>query len=161
MKIIYRKEDMQPLVDFLNKGFEVMPEGDYRNNLKKIADNFKVAYDSAADNVEKHAYLYALYINNVAALASYLFEYHLMSEEMGKEYYALPSRKDADDAIAPYKEAMQKENDEIKERQDKIREQSRGLEVFKAIALGYSPEEAKEKVQSYEEQMNQAMVGQH
>lgn len=160
MSQTYIEEDMQPLVDFMNKGSEVMPEGDYRNNLKKIVDNFKVAYQETADNVEKRAYLYALYVNNVAALASYLFEYHLLTEEMGKAYYALPSRKEADEAIAPYKEDMQKEDNEIKARNDKLRAKSRDLEVFKAIALGYSPEEAKEKVQSYEDKMAQAMGGQ-
>lgn len=160
MSKTYTKEDMQPLVDFLNKGFEIMPEGQYRDNVKKIVDNFEVAYKEAGEEAEKHAYLYALYANNVSALASYLFEYHLLTEKMGKEYYTLPSRKDADEAIAPYKEEMGNLDQEIKERQDKVRKKNRELEIFKAVGLGFSPEEAKERVVNYEAQMAQAMGGQ-
>lgn len=156
----YRKEDMQLAIDFMAKYMDLLPNEDQRETFKKIVDNFKVAYDATADNPEKHAYLYALYVNNAAVMGSTLVEYHALDDKALDDYYALPSRADADEALEPYRDAMEAENAEIRERQDKAREKARGLEVFKTIALGASPEEAKERVDNYEKQMAQAMGGQ-
>lgn len=160
MDKLYTKEDMKPVVDFMAKYMDLLPNDNQRETIKKIVDNFKVAYDSTADNPEKRAYLYALYVNNAAVMASTLFEYQALTAEAQKEFYALPSRVDADEALKPYRDAMEAENAEIRERQDKAREKAHGLEVFKTIALGASPEEAKERVENYEKQMAQAMGGQ-
>lgn len=156
----FEKEQMQPAIDFMAKYMDLLPTSNQLETIKKIVDNFKVAYDATADNPEKHAYLYALYVNNAAVMGSTLVEYHALDDKALEEYYALPSRADADEALKPYRDAMEAENAEIRERQDKAREKAHGLEVFKTIALGASPEEAKERVDNYEKQMAQAMGGQ-
>lgn len=155
----YTKEDMKPVVDFMAKYMDLLPNEKQRETIKKIVDNFNVAYDATADNAEKRAYLYALYVNNAAVMGSTLVEYHALDDNAFKEYYALPSRSQADEVLKPYRDAMEKENEEIRELHDKMREKSHGLEVFKAIALGDSPEQAKEKVENYEKQMAAAMQG--
>lgn len=160
MDKLYTKEDMKPLVDFMAKYMDLLPSENQRETIKKIVDNFNVALKSAADNIEKHTYLYALYVNNAAVMGSTLIEYHALDDKAIKEYYALPSRADADEALKPFRDAMEKENEEIRERQDKAREKAHGLEVFKTVALGASVEEAKKKVEDYEKQMTQAMTGQ-
>ena len=156
-QVVYKKEDMQPVVDYMAKNISLIPEEAYQENLKKIVDNFKVALDAAADNDEKQAYLYALYVNNAAAMVSHLLSYGLLTPEMLKEYYTLPSRSAAEEALAPYREANEKENNEIADRQKAFMDHNRGLEVFKAIALGSAPEEAKQNVENYENQMKAAM----
>lgn len=160
MNKLYTKEDMQPVVDFMAKYMDLLPEQGQRETIKKIVDNFKVALDAAADNAEKHAYLYALYVNNAAVMASTLFEYHALTPDAQKAFESLPSRADADKAIAPFRDADQAEVNAINERQKARTEHMQGLEVFKGIALGDSPEDAKSKVEAYKQKMAEAMGNQ-
>lgn len=160
MDKLYTKEDMQPMIDFMSKYLDLLPQEGHRTTLKKVVDNFNVALKAAADNVEKHAYLYALYVNNASAMASTLFEYHALTKEAQEEYYKLPSRADADAVLAPYRDKSQAESNDINERQKAFVEHNRGLEVFKGIALGDSPEDAKASVAAYEKKVAEAMGGQ-
>lgn len=161
MEKTYTKEDMQPIVDFLSKGMELIKEDNYKNNLSKIVGNFKVALAAAADNNEKHAYLYALYANNAAALASYLFLNDLITPELTAEFRTLPDAATAEAAIAPYKEAVEAKRDEITAMQKEFMDHNKGLEVFKGVALGDTPEDAKAGVEAYEKKVADAMGGQH
>lgn len=156
----YTKEDMQPVVDFLAKGTKLIPEETYQNNLQKIVDNFKVALGAAADNTEKHAYLFALYVNNASALASYLFLNNILTPELEKEFRTLPTPKVADEAIAQYKQASEAKRDEINKMQQEFLEHNKGLEVFKGIALGDTPEDAKASVEAYQQKVNAELNGQ-
>lgn len=160
MEKTYTKEDMQPIVDFLSKGTKLIKEENYKNNLSKIVGNFKVALAAAADNGEKHAYLYALYANNAAALASYLFLNDLITQELTAEFRTLPNAAVAEAAIAPYKEAVEAKRDEITAMQKEFMEHNKGLEVFKGVALGDSLEDAQAGVEAYEKKVADAMGGQ-
>lgn len=153
----FEKEQMQPVIDFLGKGLELIQEENYKTNLKKIVDNFKVAYDAAADNAEKHAYLYALYINNANAMASYLFLNNSLDDKLEQEFRALPTAKDADEMIGAYRKHNEEERNAIIATQKAFEDRQKGLEVFKGIALGDSPEEAKKGVEGYDKKVAEAM----
>lgn len=157
MDKLYTKEDMQPLIDFMSKWMDLLPNETNRTKIKKVVDNFTVALDAAADNKEKHAYLYALYVNNAVALASSLFEYRALTKEAQEEHEALPGRKEADEALAPYIDRSQAVVNDMEERRKAHAEHMRGLEVFKGIALGDSPEQAKEGVAEREKKMAETM----
>lgn len=157
----YTKADMQPIVDFLSKGMKLIKEENYKNNLNKIVGNFDVALAAAHNDAEKHAYLYALYANNAAALASYLFLNDLITPELTAEFRTLPNAAAAEAAIAPYKEAVEAKRDEITAMQKEFMEHNKGLEVFKGVALGDSLEDAQAGVEAYEKKVADAMGGQH
>lgn len=159
-KSLYTKEDMQPVVDFMTKYLDLIPQEGMREALKKIVDNFDVALKAAADNEEKHAFLFALYVNNASAMATRLFEYRALTKDAQDAFYALPSRADAEAALKPYTEATEAAKNEIMAKDRAMQERARGLQVLSGIANGDTPEEAKEKVAQYEQQQAQAMGGQ-
>ncbi len=154
----YTKEDMKPVVDFLAKGAERIGEESYRESVDKIVNNFDIALEAAGEEAEKRAYLFALYVNNAAAMASYLFLNDNLPEEMVKEFRTLPTGKDSDAAILPYKQASEAKRDEISQMQRDFMEHNKGLEVFKGIALGDSPEQAKQSVDAYEQKIAQELA---
>ena len=153
---LYTMKDMQPSIDFIKAGVEKVIDEKYKADLEKIINNVKVAEDSAADNAEKHAYLYALYVNNAVALACYLFRNDLITDEEVKTFRTLPTEQDAQDAIQPYAEANEATRVGIMEQQQAFMQHSKGMEVFKGIALGDSPEAAKAGVEAHEAQQAEA-----
>lgn len=154
----YTKEEMQPAVDFLKKGLKSIPEEGYRKNIEKIVKNFKVALAAAADNAEKHAYLFALYVNNAGAMASYLFLNNLLTPELEGDFRMLPTVKESDAAIEPYKKAAEARREEINKMQQNFLEHNKGLEVFKGVALGDSLEDAKAGVEAYEKKVAEQLA---
>lgn len=149
-------KEMQPSLDFIGKGVALVKDERYKGDLEKILKNVKEAEKAAADNDEKHAYLYALYVNNAIALACYLFRNNLLTEEMEKEFRTLPTETDAQNAIQPFADANEARRAEITDEQRAFMEHNKGMEVFKGIALGDSPEQAKAGVEAHEAQQAQA-----
>lgn len=154
----YELKDMQPSIDFIKEGIEKVEEEKYKEDLQKIIDNVKVAIDSAADNAEKHAYLYALYVNNAVALACYLFRNNALTPEMEKTFRTLPTEKDAQNAIQPYADRNEATRVGIMEQQQEFMKHNKGMEVFKGIALGDSPEQAKAGVAAHDAQQAEAQA---
>lgn len=154
----YTKEDMQPIVDFLTKGLELIKEDNYKENLSKIVKNFPVALAAAADNIEKHAYLYVLYVNNASAMASYLFLNNLITSELEKEFRSFPTQEEAKAIIEPYQKTVESKRDEISKAQKEFMDHNKGLEVFKGVALGDSLEDAKAGVEAYEKKVAEQLA---
>lgn len=154
---VVKKEDMQASIDFINKALEVVKDEEYKTSLKKIIDNVSVAQKAMADNEEKAAYLYALYVNNASELGCYLFRNKLLTDELSKNFYQLPTREDAADTLKYYVDAAEAERKAIMDRQMEFANHHKGLEVFKGIALGDSPEQAKAGVEKHEQEIVDAL----
>lgn len=152
------KAEMQPAIDFISKALDLIKDEEYKKSLRKIIDNVAVAQKAMADNEEKAAYLYALYVNNASELGCYLFRNNLLTPAITEEFYTLPTREDASAVLKYYLDADEAERKAITERQIEFANHHKGLEVFKGIALGDTPEEAKAGVAEHEQKIAEAMA---
>lgn len=147
---------MEEALAFIKDNLKLITEEKYREDLEKIVGNEKVAKKAMADNKEKEAYLFALYVNNAIELGCYLFRNDLLTDEITAAFHKLPKREDATNALKPFVDDQEAERTAILERQQAWVEHNKGLDVFKGIALGDSPEEAKEGVERHAAEQAQA-----
>lgn len=154
---VLTKESMQSSIDFIKDNLNLITDEGYKADLEKIINNVPVAQKAMADNGEKIAYLYALYVNNASELGCYLFRNNLLTVTTTEAFYKLPTREEATEAVRYYAEQDEAERQDIMDRQMRFNEHRKGLDVFKGIALGDTPEEAKEGVEQYEQKVGEAL----
>lgn len=154
---VVTKDSMQGAIDFIEKALKLVKDEEYKKGLDKVIANVKVAQKAMADNEEKAAYLYALYVNNASELGCYLFRNNLLTDELTKEFYTLPTREDAAAVLKFYTDADETERQAIMQRQMDFANHHKGLEVFKGIALGDTPDEAKAGVEKHEQEIVEAL----
>lgn len=111
------------------------------------------------DNPEKIAMLVAYSVQEANRVASTLWRLGLITEDLEKEYRALPSQLEVAQAYNSFLEARNKRIDEIMAKDKEIREEKKELDIFMGIINGISVEESEKRYEEYQKQQQAAMTG--
>lgn len=143
------KETTTKAVEYITNTLKLLPED---NRDYSYFTKFLTSYENAtklADTEEKDGILYATAIKVVHQLTSALFRLNLLDEKTEKAYREFPLPEDAEkeylEVAKPRREASEALQKQIAEDQEKQMDVS----VFIQVVNGRTEEEAREKVNAY------------
>lgn len=151
------QEYMKPNVDFIAKYADLLPNDGGAAKLKKMVDNFDVAWKGVKDSDEMKTYLNIIYATNARSLASELLNHDVLTPEILEEVNNLPRREDAQALVQPFIDATESKRKSIMAEQMAFAEHNKEIEVLKGIAFGDSPTKAKKAVENYDKKQAQAL----
>lgn len=143
---------------YLEKATALLTKEDQKAYFNKNIASAENAMTAMADNEEKAAYLHHAIISWCTQVSLFLLREDLFSDELVAEYRSLPLPEETQAKCKEFADIRQAEIDRINEEQRVVSEQRRGFEIFQAIVGGMDKEEAKQKMEEYEEQMAKAQA---
>lgn len=143
-------KELDKAIDFITKATELLEKPEHKEAFVKNVESLKLAKSMAADNEEKHAYLYHAAISFANQIAFFLFRHSLLSDELAETYRSFPTSEETQAKVQEFNVARQSEIDRINGEQKEVADRIRGLDIFKAVVGGMSKEEADEAMKKYE-----------
>ena len=141
---------------FIEKTKKLLKDEDYEEYYTKALGAIESAIDILDDNENKLAILEDAVTKWAQQLVIDLFEEQSLTDEAEAEYRSFKGVKDTTARVKEFDSEMQKEIDALNEEQGKIIARQKELDIFKAVVRGMSVEEAKAKLEAYEQQLSQA-----
>lgn len=108
---------------------------------------------------EKEAMLTAYAVQEANRMASTLWRLQLLTDELEKDYRALPTM---DEVVKPYNEfleARQKRTDELTEKGNELQQEKRELDIFMGIINGVPAEESEKRYEQFKNAQQAALAG--
>lgn len=145
----------------IHTGITLMTD-DMKNDFKSNANPEKfinVAIDEAIKeaNTEEEEVLVAAYaVQEANRVAKFLWGEELITEEIEKEYRALPKMKVMADKYNEFVDARNARAKELEDRRKEILEDDKKIDVLKGVVAGLSLEESEKKYNTYRKQIEQA-----
>ena len=134
---------------YLEKAIKVLPE-DNRNHeyFAKFLNGMENAKDMA-DNDEKKAVMNDAAIKVATQLTFILFRYNTLTDELEKEYRALPSAEETEEASNKAHEARKERQEKALEVNKALQDEQNDFDIFQQVLGGLSKEEAEQKLEEY------------
>ena len=150
--------EVDKIMDFIIRASKLSTDPTTVEFFEKSKESVKVAKDNMADNEEKYAILRDVVTRWMNQLIFTLFRENVLTKEIEEEYRGFTAVDETTAAVKVFADARQKEIDRINEEHAVVARQQGGIDIFKAILAGMSAEEAKAKMQEYEEKLNEAQA---
>lgn len=115
------------------------------------------AMGAVNENAEKMALLTAYAVQEANQIVSTLWRLELLTDELEKEYRALPTLKEVADAYNEFTAARKERLDKIMENHKAITDEEKELDIFKGIINGISAKDAEKKYNEFKAAQSQAM----
>ena len=149
--------EVDKIMDFILRVSPLEDEqtADYFEGVK---ESVKAAKDNMADNEEKYAILLDSVTRWMNQLVFTLFRSNKLTPEIEAEYRSFKTVNETTEAARAFADVRQKEIDRINEEHAVVARQQNGIDIFRAIIGGMSAEEAKAKMEEYEEKLSQAQA---
>lgn len=163
----YRDIDIKlinDLQEFIKAALDVLPkdarDGENRTYFEGNLEAIETAKKNVADNNEKMTYLYDACTKWATQLAFLLFRRNAFTPELEKTFRGFETPEESTALVKKYMEADEARRQHIVNLQMKYNEKDYGMQVFKGIIGGMSPEEAKHKIEEYKAKVEAAEKGQ-
>lgn len=127
-----------------------------KGELEDATSAKKGASDSLAE--EKAAMLNAYAIQEANRMATTLWRLELLTDELEKEFRALPSMSEVAGTYNAFLAARDQRMDEVAEQGKKLQEEKRGLEIFMGIINGVPVEESEQQYDEFKSAQKQALT---
>lgn len=141
------------LMDFLLRASKLTGDEDNVAFFEKTVTAVKNAKHAMADNEEKYAYLLDALTRWANQITFTLFREGKLTEDIEKEYRAFEPVKDTTARVQEYQAKRQARVDEITTKQTELVTEQRGIDIFQAVISGMTVEEAKAKMEEYNQKM--------
>ena len=151
------KELIKQASDFIVSAYPSLTDEETKNYFEKVLESAKNAEKHMADNKEKEAILVDALIRWANQLAFTLFREGGLSKDLEKAYRELPAVKDTTATVDGFTKARRTEINRINEEQAAVMRQEKGIGIFRAIVGGMEEEEAKKKLEEYDQQVKAAV----
>ncbi len=109
------------------------------------------------EDEERAALLGAYAVQEANRVVATLWREQLLSEELEKEYRALPSMKEMADAYNKFTSERKARMDEVMAQHKTIANEEKELDIFKGVINGMDKKESEKKYAEYQQQAQQAM----
>lgn len=152
------KKYIKQVQSYIAKATKALGDDENVDYFEKVVESIDNALNAMADNENKHAMLEDAVTRWANQIAFILFRQEKLTDELEKEYRSFKPVTDTTARVKEFKDAMQAEIDEINERHGEITTRQKGLDIFQAIIGGMSAEDAKAKLEEYEEQLAAAQA---
>lgn len=134
---------------YLEKAVKVLPEDNHNHGyFAKFLTSFENA-KKIADNDEKKAYLADATVKVANQLSFILFRENLLTEDLEKEYRALPSAEETTKALEEANKVRKDKYEELAKMNKEAEDEQMDMDVFQQVLGGRSVEEAKQKLEDY------------
>lgn len=144
------------ITDFISRAKESIKDEDAKATFRDIDVYIKNAKEAMADNEEKCAYLLDAVTRWANQIVFMLFRENNLPEDIKEEFFTFTPVAETTAKARKFIDARQAKIDEINEARAKVTEEQRGLDIFQAIIGGMSKEEAKAKLEEYDQKIAQA-----
>ena len=134
---------------YLEKAIKILPEDD--KNYEYFA-KFLNSYDTAkelADNDEKKAVATDAIVKTAHQLTFMLFRDDTLTEELEKEYRALPKPEETTKAVEGANKVRKDSYEELAKKNKEAEEQQKDIDIFLQVLGGLSKEEAEQRLEDY------------
>ena len=134
---------------YLEKLVKILPEDD--KNYEYFA-KFLNSYDTAkelADNDEKKAIATDAVVKTANQLTFMMFRDGTLTEELEKEYRALPKPEETTKAVEEVNKVRKDSYEELAKKNKEAEEQQKDIDIFIQVLGGLSKEEAEQKLEDY------------
>lgn len=136
-------------VSYLNKAIKQLPEGDENHETLTRFLNGVESAKAMADNEEKKAIIADATIKLSNQLSFILFKKELLTDELTKEYRALPTTEETSRALEEANAARKAEYEELAKRNKEAQDKQEEIDVLQQVLGGLSKEEAEKKIEDY------------
>lgn len=148
----------------IREGIALLPDdakGDFKAQTGDIFINEAInnACGAVNEDAEKTALLGAYAVQEANRVASTLWRLGLITDELEKDFRALPQMKEMADAYNVFMDARKARMDKIMADHKVIADEEKELDIFKGIINGVSAEEAAKKYEEFKNAQQQAMAG--
>lgn len=134
---------------YLEKAVKVLPEDNHNHDyFAKFLTSFENA-KKIADSDEKKAYLADATVKVANQLSFILFREDLLTEDLEKEYRALPSAEETTKALEEANKVRKDKYEELAKMNKEAEDEQMDIDVFQQVLGGRSVEEAKQKLEDY------------
>lgn len=134
---------------YLEKAVKVLPEDNHNHDyFAKFLTSFENA-KKIADSDEKKAYLADATVKVANQLSFILFRENLLTEDLEKEYRALPSAEETTKTLEEVNKARKDKYEELAKMNKEAEDEQADIDVFQQVLGGRSIEEAKQKLEDY------------
>lgn len=148
----------------IKEGLALLPDDAKKEFKAKASDIFEdVAINNACGaingNAEKEAMLAAYAVQEANRMASTLWRLQLITEELEKEYRALPTM---DEVVKPYNEflsARDERDDKLTKEGNAIQEERKEMDIFMGIINGVAAEESEKQYEAFKDAQQKALAG--
>lgn len=148
----------------IREGIALLPDDAKKEFKAKASDIFEdEAINNACGaingNAEKEAMLAAYAVQEANRMASTLWRLQLITEDLEKEYRALPAM---DEIVKPYNEflsARDERANKLAEEGNAIQEEKKDLEIFMGIINGVAAEESEKRYEAFKDAQQKAITG--
>ena len=146
----------------IKDGIALLPDEAKRDFKARAADIFideaiNNACGALNDDEERIAMLRAYAVQEANRVASTVWRLVPMPEEFEKEYRALPSMKEMEEAYNVFTSARKVRMDEVMAAHKVIADEEGELDIFKGIINGIPAKEAKKEYEEFKKKQQQAM----
>lgn len=136
-------------VKYLNKAIKQLPEDDENHEtLARFLNGVENA-KSIADNDEKKAIINDATVKLANQLSFILFKKDLLTDELAKEYRALPATEETAKALEEANAARKAEYEELAERNKEAQNKQKEIDILQQVLGGLSKEEAEKRYEDY------------
>lgn len=150
--------EVDKIVDFITRAGKESADEQIPGFLEKVASSIKTAKENMADNEEKYAILLDSVTRWANQIVFTLFREGKLTAELEKEYRGLKPVAETTEAAKKFADLRQEKINALNDEHAKIVREQNGLDIFRAIIGGMSADEAKAKLQEYEDQIAQAQA---
>lgn len=144
------------LCSYIDTAKESLTNEQSKEYFANTLESLKNAQDNVADNEEKIAILLDSANRFANQLTFTLFRENALTDGLANSYRTFPSVEETSEEANKFKLARRDAIAEINAEQAKIMREEKGISIFKAIIGGMSKEDAKAKLEEYEEELAKA-----
>lgn len=134
---------------YLEKLVKILPEDDKNYEyFAKFLNSYGTAKD-LADNDEKKAIATDAVVKTANQLTFMMFRDGALTEELEKEYRALPKPEETTKAVEDANKVRKDSYEELAKKNKEAEEQQKDIDIFIQVLGGLSKEEAEQKLEDY------------
>ena len=146
----------------IKEGVALLPDeakGEFKAQANDIFVDEAIAnaIEVVGDDKEKTALLKAYTVQEANRIVTTLWRLQLLPDDMEKVYRELPTMLEVAGEYNEFAAARKEKMDAIMEEHRAIAEEEKGLDIFKGIINGISPEESEKRYEEYQKTQQQAM----
>lgn len=151
------KELINQVTEFIKSASPSLKDEETKKYFETVLVSAKNAEKHMADNKEKEAILIDALVRWANQLAFTLFRENGLTKEIEEAYRAIPEVAETSAKAEEFGQARRLEIDRINIEQAEVMRQEKGIGIFRAIVGGMDEEEAKKKLEEYDQQVKAAV----
>lgn len=157
-------KEINALQEFIKEAIDALPKDKKDDENRKYFEGNLEAIETSkkmmADNNEKATYLYDACIKWATQLAFLLFRRDAFNSKLENTFRGFETPEESTELVKKFMEKDEAKRQEILDLQLEYNNKDYGMQVFKGVIGGMSPEEAKAKIEEYKTKAEAMQHGQ-